>query len=262
MAAVKVDLAEHAEEYASLGWVLVELDGKAPIGYGWQNSLPLDPQSTKEIWEAKSPDVNMGLVLGPSGVIDFELDDADSRELYDSLCGTEPTPRYLSGSGKPHTLYRDPGNLTRRTRDGLELRAGSHQSVIPPSIHPDTGDPYVWMNDPVTLPLADPPQKLLDYFAEERPGGTNEGHWRNAIQAGDKLSTGEGRHASMVSYLGMAVNHFQSAEQLVAAAIAFAAVTQDPPYPDDVIEKQALDVWYRYRVEEEDEAETLKVMRA
>lgn len=261
MATVKIDLAGHAEEYASYGWALVQLDGKAPKGHGWQNALPVDPESARSIWQDK--DCNMGLILGPSGVIDYEMDGGTEEEFLFLVGGSIPdTPAYRTGSGKLHILFRAPAGMTRRTREGFELRAGSHQSVIPPSIHPDTGEPYVWVNDPATYPLADPPQSLLDFFAEETPGGTNEGHWRNALTADQKLSTGEGRHASMVSYLGMAVNQFVSAEQLVAAAIAFAQVTQDPPYPDDVIEKQALDIWYRYRVEEEDEAETLKVVRA
>lgn len=249
-----------AAMYASMGWALVQLEGKVPQGYGWQNALPLDKESASSIWQEK--DCNMGLVLGPSGVIDFELDGGD-EDLYYELAGngTILTPRYLSGSGRPHTLFRDPGNLTRRTRDGMELRAGPHQSVLPPSIHPDTGEPYQWIEDPTT-PLADPPQALLDFFAEDKPGATNEGHWRNALERGTKLSDGEGRYPSLLSYLGMAVNQFQSPEQLAAAAIAFAAVTQDPPYPDDEIVKHAFDIWRKFREEPEDEEAGLKVIRA
>lgn len=258
---MKVDLAAHAEEYATYGWALVQLDGKMPVGHGWQKNQPVDPESARSIWQGK--DCNMGLVLGPSGVIDYEMDAGTEEEFLALVGGSIPdTPAYRTGRGKLHILFRDPGGMTRRTRDGLELRAGSHQSVIPPSVHPDTGEPYVWVNDPATHPLMDPPASLLDFFAEERPGQTNEGHWRNAIEAGQPLSTGEGRHASLISYLGMAVNHATSPEQLVGMAIAFASVTQDPPYPDHIIEGQAWDCWYRYRVEHEDEAETLRVIKA
>jgi RecA-family ATPase len=51
----------------------------------------------------------------------------------------------------------------------------------------------------------------------------------------------------LISYLGIAVNHFQTPEQLVNAALVYASLTQDPPYPDEVIEEQALDIWDRYR---------------
>jgi hypothetical protein len=200
----------------------------------------MDPKSARSIWEGKN--CNMGIVLGPSGVIDFELDSGNEK-LYWDLIGKLDTPIFFTGSKKPHTLFRDPGGLSRRTRDGLELRAGPHQSVIPPSIHPDTDMPYIWVNGP-DVPLADPPQALLDFFSTAN-NGPSESHWREAL--GRKLGEGEGRHASLISCLGIAVNQFQTPEQLVAAAIAYASITQDPPYPDEVIEEQALDCWDRYR---------------
>ena len=260
-------LAAHAEKYASLGWALVELAGKMPIGFGWQNSEPLDTRSAYEVWALKQATAispNMGLVLGPSGVIDFELDSGD-EDLFWELAKTEhPTPIFFTGRGKPHVLFKDPGGLSRRTRDGLELRAGPHQSVIPPSIHPDTGKAYEWLNNPFDYELQPPPQRLLEFFATAN-NGPGESHWREAL--GRKLGEGEGRHASLISYLGLAVNQFETPEQLVAAAIAYASVTQDPPYPDDVIEDQALDCWNRYReepvqMEPEQAREYLHIQRA
>lgn len=246
-----VDLAGTAERYASLGWALVQLDGKTPKGHGWQNALPVDPESAKSIWQDK--DCNMGLVLGPSGVIDFELDGGDV-ELYWSLVGGDwpETPSYLTGSGKPHILFRDPGNLSRRTRDGLELRAGPHQSVLPPSIHPDTGRPYQWRYHPAEYELMDPPKALLAFFAEERRGEAGDTHWRSPLEAG-VLGEGQGRYASLLSYLGMAVNQATSAEQLAAMAIAYSAVAHDPPYSDETITKHAYDLWWKWHEDVEEE---------
>lgn len=263
MNAGSVLLAQHAREYAELGWALVELDGKAPKGYGWQHAQPLDPQSTADIWSGRSG--NMGLVLGPSGVIDFELDGGD-QDLYWGLVGSlaGETPHYVTGSGRPHVLFRDPGGMSRRTRQGLELRAGPHQSVIPPSIHPDTLKPYRWVYPPTEVTLADPPQALLDFFAERHAGETNEAHWRNAISAPVKLGKGEGRYGSLVSYLGMVVNQVDTVELLTAMGIAFASVTQDPPYSDEEIAATAAKVWNRYREEPESEVaiDGLKFVRA
>lgn len=248
-------LADHAELYAGLGWALVELDGKIPHGHGWQRALPFDPQTARGLWETRTG--NMGLVLGPSGVIDFELDGGDEN-LFWELAGDVKTPTYITGSGKPHVLFRDPGGLSRKTREGLELRAGPHQSVLPPSIHPDTKEPYTWHVDPWEAPLADPPQALLDFFHEEH-GGRNEGNWREALR-GEKLGKGQGRHQSLVSYMGLAVNQFPSFDQFVAAAIAYAAVTQDPPYSDEEIEQWAERVWDAYREAPEDATEAEKYL--
>ncbi len=253
-------LAEHAERYASLGWALVELDGKAPIGHGWQRALPMDPQSTKEIWAGKPEGRNMGLVLGPSGVIDFELDGGDP-DLYWSLANGIEAPCYKTGSGKPHILFRDPGSLTRRTRDGMELRAGPHQSVIPPSIHPETGEPYEWVSAPwghTSLPL--PPPALLEFFAEKPRGELGEYHWRAPLKAGRRLGEGEGRHQSLMSFLGKAVNLFDTFEQFLASAIAYANLTQDPPYSEEEVEKRAADAWERYREVPETASEAEKAL--
>lgn len=243
-------LAHHANRYSSLGWALVELDGKSPKGHGWQKAQPLDPLSAEEIWQRRSG--NMGIVLGPSGVIDYEMDAGELEDFLALVGGDIPeTPAFRTGTGKLHILFRDPGGLSRTTRDGFELRAGPHQSVLPPSVHPDTGEPYEWVNDPETYELIDPPDSLLTFFQKkERGQGGGESHWAEALRGTKKLGEGEGRHASMISFLGKMVTVLDNEEQLVAAALMYAELTQDPPYPDSVVTQQALDVWHRYRDEE------------
>jgi hypothetical protein len=111
---VDVSLAEHARRYSELGWALVPLEGKMPQGHGWQRGLPLDPQSAEEIWATREG-MNMGLILGPSGVVDFELDGGDEK-LYWELAGEEGqyTPTYITGTGRPHVLFRAPEGMSRR----------------------------------------------------------------------------------------------------------------------------------------------------
>lgn len=261
MRAGNVLLAEHAKGYSKLGWALVQLDGKMPLGHGWQRTLPLDPESAWEIWHSRSG--NMGIVLGPSGVVDYEHD-AGPLEDFLALVGGEipETPAYRSGKGGLHILFRDPGGLTRVTRNGLDFRAGPHQSALPPSIHPDTGRPYEWINHPSDYPLMDIPQALLDFALEKTTTHGGEAHWREALRGG-KLGEGEGRYSSLLSYIGKAVNEYESLEQLCAAAIAFSYVAHDPPYPDDVIEKHATDLWNKWReAPAEAAAEALKLVTA
>ncbi len=239
---------DHARVYSSLGWALLPLNGKNPIGHGWERTQPLPPAEAGKIWATR--DCNMGLVLGPSGVIDYEMDAGSEDEYLALVGGSVPdTPAYRTGAGKLHILFRDPGGLSRRTRNGLELRAGNHQSVIPPSLHPETGKPYEWVNQPVT-PLLDLPGSLLEFFSTAS-NGPSESHWRKPLRSGRKLGEGEGRHASLISFLGKAVNVFDTPEHLVSAALFYSQETHDPPYPDDVVEQQALDVWHRYREEPE-----------
>lgn len=265
-ALLNVGLLEDVKLYSSLGWALTKLDGKNPIGYGWEKTKPVSPETAGDIW--KGWEGNVGLVLGTSGVIDFELDSGNEDHFFvlategPHVIGYPPTPSYITGSGKPHILFKDPGGLSRRSRDGFELRAGNHQSVLPPSIHPETGGAYEWVKHPDFFALQDPPQRLLDFFNSPDARETSS-NWREALR-GQKLSVGEGRHSSLISYLGLAVNHFETVEQLVGAAIAYASVTQDPPYSDEEIEERAHDIWRRYREEPsaEEAVEHLKLVSA
>lgn len=45
--------------------------------------------------------------------------------------------------------------------EGLEFRWLGWQSVLPPSIHPDTGKPYIWLNNPLETPPALAPEWLI-----------------------------------------------------------------------------------------------------
>ncbi len=245
-----MSLSAPARTYSKLGWALLPLNGKNPIGHGWERTIPLPPEVAANLWSAREGK-NMGLVLGPSGVIDYEMDAGSEKEYLAAVGASIPlTPAFRTGSGKLHILFRDPGGLSRRTRGGFELRAGNHQSVIPPSIHPETGKPYEWIRHPAKYKLLPPPQSLIDFFSASS-NGPSESHWRKPLHSGRKLGEGEGRHASLISFLGKAVNVFDTPEHLVSAALFYSRETHDPPYPDDVVEEQALDVWRRYSEEPE-----------
>jgi hypothetical protein len=251
-----VSLAEAAAHYSEFDWALLELDGKNPRHHGWERTKPLHADAAYDIWAGR-PQSNIGLVLGPSGVIDYEMDGGRLEDYLALVGGRIPdTSAYKTGSGKLHILFRDPGGLSRRTRDGFELRAGNHQSVLPPSIHPETGKPYEWINHPSSYNLLDPPPTLLDFFSAAASGGPPQGHWRQPLSAGKKLGEGEGRHASLISFLGRAVNIFDNVEQLTAAALFYSQESHDPPYPDAVVEEHAHDVWHRYREEPDVEEAT------
>ena len=49
-----------------------------------------------------------------------------------------------------------------KDRDGIDvLHHGHRYSILPPSLHPETGQPYTWVHDPTT-PMADLPEWLAD----------------------------------------------------------------------------------------------------
>ena len=62
-------------------------------------------------------------------------------------------PRVRTGSGKAHVYVRTKRPTEKyvtKAADGsrLEVRAGNHYCVAPPSLHPATGRPYIWEVEP------------------------------------------------------------------------------------------------------------------
>jgi putative DNA primase/helicase len=95
--------------------------------------------------------------------------------LLELLGGRPPlTPTCKTGSGRLHFYFRPPAGFEKRARDGIELRVGAHQCVLPPSEHPETGRAYEWVKgrEPWTLPLVEVPPALLEYLAETLRNGT------------------------------------------------------------------------------------------
>lgn len=71
----------------------------------------------------------------------------------------EPLPQTLTtisgrGDGGAHLFYRrPPGTLSaKRLGPGLDLKTSSGYVVLAPSIHPDTGKPYIRIDHPVAAP--------------------------------------------------------------------------------------------------------------
>lgn len=118
----------------------------------------------------RSPDANIGLVMGsPAGrgyhviAVDIDATDADALDTLMRAC--PPSPMSKRGFKGETRLFRAEKTLKTRSYDGpdgrlIDLLTGfdTRQTVVPPSIHPDTGQPYVWLKGPVAaadLPVFD-----------------------------------------------------------------------------------------------------------
>ncbi len=151
-----------ARQYAEAGWSLVPIDGgrKGPTFRGW--NLPqrcvTDPDTAAEI------DGNVGLAHAYSRTCVIDVDDlATARDwlaergidLAELMSAPDAVMISSGRRNRGKLLYRLPDGgeplMSRRpTGSGLELRCGSGggltvQDVLPPSIHPDTGQPYKWI---------------------------------------------------------------------------------------------------------------------
>jgi len=150
----------YAQAYTALGWALVGIPAgsKAPSTFGWQTkAAPLD------YWD-KNPSHNIGLLHSLSGTVALDIDEMqNTRTIFEALnidldAILASAPRIVGRPDRGKVLFRAPDGVTlttrkiswpmpddpRKTEVVFELRAGSVQDVLPPSIHPDTGQPYTW----------------------------------------------------------------------------------------------------------------------
>jgi hypothetical protein len=145
---------------------------KSPSITGWTNIRWPDPEydagEGEELVRKTFADQidqgssNLGVILGePSGnLVDVDLDHPAVQRLKGMLLPPTAAIHGREGSPSSHYWYRvtdDTLPPTRRLRipapDGgtvvsVEIRGTGAQTVIPPSIHPDTGEEYEWEDEP------------------------------------------------------------------------------------------------------------------
>jgi putative DNA primase/helicase len=160
--------ATWAERYVDrFGFNLVPLRGKVPIGEGWNlnENLLRTPGAAREYF-SRNPRDNIGACLEPSGLVSLDADYPEGTRSVlavegidlDALIDATPTiigraPR-LEFKAPDMPLGRKsvvwpPKAAGEKPVTVLELRAGRVQDVLPPSIHPDTKQPYRWITPPL-----------------------------------------------------------------------------------------------------------------
>lgn len=144
--------ADNAQRYWDRGLSAIPLyrRDKRPIPEGWQRySQALPPYEARESWLSVYPDSNIGLVLGPqSGLVMVDIDTTDQAVQQAILDVLPPSPWVRKGRKGAMMAYRFNGMKTFRIKDAngamiVEGLSTGAQVVLPPSIHPDTGLPYV-----------------------------------------------------------------------------------------------------------------------
>ena len=104
-------------------------------------------------WFERKADINIGLVCGAiSGVVCVDVDGEKGQEWFKSHISTTAKPnlyQFTSSSHKFHAFYKHPGSgviippSVKGINDEIDIRGDGSYCVISPSIHPDTGKPYL-----------------------------------------------------------------------------------------------------------------------
>ncbi|MEG4328293.1 bifunctional DNA primase/polymerase [Microcoleus sp. herbarium5] len=160
---------------------LVPVLGKRPYEKDWVNKQYNHLEILRELEKGKA--TGFGLKLG-NGLLAVDIDGPSAAKLLQKLAGENnlsdfaKTTAWTSGRpGRKQCLFSVPEAAWHRIKyqkiltgitgdDGkeecLEFRWVGHQSVLPPSIHPSTGKPYTWINNPLQSPPIQAPEWLIE----------------------------------------------------------------------------------------------------
>ena len=160
---------------------LVPVAGKQPYQKNWVNKEYDRSEILAELQTGKATGV--GLKLG-NGLLAIDFDGLSATKMLAKLAGSNSldifskTTAWTSGrTGRKQCLLSVAEADWPRLRnlpiptgvigdDGKEERLEFHwigrQSVLPPSLHPGTGKPYEWINNPLDNPPLPAPEWLID----------------------------------------------------------------------------------------------------
>jgi len=161
-------------------WPLVPVVGKRPYEKNWVNKQYDRSEILAELEKGKA--TGFGLKLG-NGLLAIDIDGDSAADLLKKLAGENSLQDFATTvawtSGRPgrkqclflveekdwprvRNLRIDTGVIgDDGEREGLEFRWLGWQSVLPPSIHPLTNQPYSWINNPAQHPPVQAPEWLI-----------------------------------------------------------------------------------------------------
>ncbi|KQT23099.1 MULTISPECIES: bifunctional DNA primase/polymerase [unclassified Bradyrhizobium] len=126
--------------------------GKAPALSGWQKYCNEAPSSFFIAGHSRAPAVGVGVATGFGGLVAVDIDGYDS--IIGPILSTLP-PAIVVKIGRRGltSFYRSIVPMKSRSYNDasgirlLDFLSSGRQTVIPPSIHPDTGRSYYWWSD-------------------------------------------------------------------------------------------------------------------
>ncbi len=146
-----------APKYWDAGYsvLAIKKGTKRPKRNGWPHygdNLP--KQKTKDEWVEQDGDCGIGLALGMEITPGYRIAavDVDSDQLVPvtiAIIGQAPCAKIGKKGSTNFVLAPKEDKLKSTSFGKIDFLFGGRQTVIPPTIHPDTGKPYVWVGTPL-----------------------------------------------------------------------------------------------------------------
>lgn len=163
---------DEALSLAAAGWQILPLRGKIPVTRHGVKDASSQLKHVAQWWAGQATHNVGARVPGHLVVLDLDPRNGGTLEVLETLNGGKLSPTLTvhsgRGDGGRHLYYRHPGGKlsARRLPDGIDVKTDTGYCVVPPSLHPETGQPYVWGEHPTPEPL---PFELLTLLRVEPP---------------------------------------------------------------------------------------------
>jgi hypothetical protein len=174
------ELLEAAQRYLRRGWmpVYVPPGVKGPNRKGWEKQRLTEAELPAHF----SRPGNVGIILGEASgnLVDVDLDCPEALELADRYLPATPSMTGRPSAPRSHRWYVSDVPATRQFRDPktremiVELRSTGGQTLVGPSRHDETDEPYDCLHgEPARVPadvLAEAVQSLHEEVVRRRHG--------------------------------------------------------------------------------------------
>jgi len=208
-----------AIEYFESDLFVIPLHGKIPLVKNWSMFSRQKPSELLvDSWCNKYPKANVGFLTGKlSGIIAIDID-KDS-----ALSMVPPSPVVKKGKKGETRFFKYNGEANFKRHDlGIELLSTGNQTVIPDSIHPETGEPYVWTSNETLLSIDKDDLPILGQEFFDLVGQVE-------TIKGDTL----GRHNALIEICGAMVGRGEDATSIVNELQKYDEENHKPPYFTD-----------------------------
>jgi putative DNA primase/helicase len=241
-------LLKAALRYANrYGWRVFPLDGKEPRVKGGFRSATTDERTIRKWWK-KWPDANIGIACDSEhGPIVVDLDEPKGDEIsgFKFLKRLElpreglVTRSAISREGRLHLYFLPMRNDTRLKRMirpfthkgkkvAIDILGDGGYVVAPPSIHPDTEEPYRWESK---IDMAPFPPRLFRFMQK-----------KNIKQIAPPLPTiiREGERDQLLTSLAGTMRRRGASPRAILEALRIENASRvRPPLSDDQLQKIA-----------------------
>lgn len=188
------------------GWHVLPLRGKVPATPHGVKDASADPAQLQRWWQR--PGANIGARV-PRELLVLDVDPQNGGDFAAleaaAGCALPETMTVISGrgTGGHHRYYLHPGGqlTARRLPAGIDLKTSTGYCVMPPSLHPATGNPYRWGEVITPAPLPPAVVSLLRRQLPPRPV-------QHALQP-----NGQNEHARKAAHLAQFVAGLQEGER-------------------------------------------------